>query len=148
MKKSFEPCFVFVYGTLKKGFSNNDLLGESAYFGDGVTEQDFTLLDNEYFPYMCKPILGRPEAPVYGEYYLIDDKFIMDNIDRLEGIDRDFYNKVKLRVFDLELQDFIEAYAYIASPRTIRRNLHLPLSTLEDTPITPKTTCKVFSWTK
>lgn len=72
----------FVYGTLKRGYGNNAVLGNSEFIGRAVTLRPF-------FMRCCgfPVVLHGPEtAPVLGEVYNVTDPHIERDLDRLEGV--------------------------------------------------------------
>lgn len=75
--------YVFVYGTLMRGFHNHSYLQDMEYLGEGV------ILDKELFdlPYGY-PAIKDGGNEVIGEIYKVDDKTLQD-LDKLEG-----YNSV------------------------------------------------------
>lgn len=85
---------VFVYGTLQSGHGNNRLFGESSKcLGEAVTKTEF-LLTNVGFPYMIpERELQNPDlsAPVQGELWLVTEQSVLDDLDRLEGVDFGHY---------------------------------------------------------
>jgi gamma-glutamylcyclotransferase (GGCT)/AIG2-like uncharacterized protein YtfP len=72
---------VFVYGTLKRGFHNHYILGESEFIGTAWTSNNYYLYDGA-FPY----VTDEGDQWVLGELYCVRDETIMKNIDRLEGV--------------------------------------------------------------
>ncbi|QLI83077.1 gamma-glutamylcyclotransferase [Chitinibacter fontanus] len=59
--------YLFVYGTLKRGFCNHHWLGGARYISAAKTVKDFALYTIEY-PFLCHtPAL----YPVFGEVYQI-----------------------------------------------------------------------------
>lgn len=72
---------VFVYGTLKKGFHNNQLLGNSEFLGQFKTEPRFTMFSFGGFPAVS---IGGT-TPIKGEIYQIQEEGVLDTLDRLEG---------------------------------------------------------------
>ena len=72
---------LFVYGTLKKGNSNNYLLGDSKLLGEAETEEKYTLYSNGHFPILAT----QGEKSVIGEVYEVTDKEVFDDICTLEG---------------------------------------------------------------
>lgn len=71
---------LFVYGTLKKGYWNNQLLKDSKFVGDSVTKNKYALYTSGI------PFLSDIEevSKVHGELYEIDS-FTLERCDRLEG---------------------------------------------------------------
>ncbi|WP_410498365.1 gamma-glutamylcyclotransferase [Chitinibacter sp. S2-10] len=71
--------YLFVYGTLKRGFSNHHYLKTARYIDEAKTQQAFALYTIEY-PFLAKtPILYQ----VQGELYLIDNDDLVQ-VDLLE----------------------------------------------------------------
>lgn len=97
-----KSVLVFVYGTLKEGFGNNQLLTTSRKLGNAVTVDNF-ILTNVGFPYMIIPdeVTGseKPqERPVLGEVYEVTDEAVMASLDRLEGVSGGHYRHLNTQV--------------------------------------------------
>lgn len=74
---------IFVYGTLKTGFSNDALLYRAKYIGDGKTAEKWRMIGEGYsFPY----VLGKGDNGynITGEVYEVTDTELAA-LDRLEG---------------------------------------------------------------
>lgn len=71
---------VFVYGTLKKGYSNHRLLQTSEYIGNGKIE-GYEIYDLGFYPGI---VPGDRKDEVYGEVYEITEETLV-HLDRLEG---------------------------------------------------------------
>lgn len=89
---------VFVYGTLKKGYCNNVLLGASTLLTNTTTEEPFVLGDIG-FPYAFnKSIVPEKYAqllfPVKGEVFKIDSLVTFINLDGLEGYPRHYNRRI------------------------------------------------------
>ena len=69
---------LFVYGTLKKGFVYNYLLGGSKFLGESILD-GYALYVNDVIPFIFKE-----EGKVHGEVYKIDEK-IIEKLDSLEA---------------------------------------------------------------
>jgi gamma-glutamylcyclotransferase (GGCT)/AIG2-like uncharacterized protein YtfP len=78
---------VFVYGTLKKGYSNHRLLEGATCFGEAEV-RDYSMVDGPGFPYA----FPKTHSWVKGEVYEVDD---LGPLDRLEGYPG-FYNRSKV----------------------------------------------------
>jgi len=73
--------FLFVYGTLKRGFCNHYFLSGSKFVGKGVTKEKYALYLKGEIPYVIKK---PPVSKIKGEVYLVDSE-TLKNIDELEG---------------------------------------------------------------
>ena len=74
---------VFVYGTLKNGYHNNPILGNSEYIGEYKTDKKFDLVN-------CSPKGGFPfliagNHSVIGEVYKVDNFYTLAYLDCLES---------------------------------------------------------------
>ena len=85
--------FVAVYGTLKYGFPNHDLLKTSTAVGVGYTEIPFRIFDVGY-PYAVPSKIG---FPLQVEVYKIPDERVLEGLDHLEGYP-DHYQRKPLKV--------------------------------------------------
>lgn len=81
---------VFVYGSLKRGFSNHVLLRRADYLGEHVTESRYTMYD--LGPYPAVSVGGR--TPISGEVFTVD-KLTLLALDRLEEYPR-VYDRVRI----------------------------------------------------
>ncbi len=88
----------FVYGTLRKGQSNNPLLRSSKHLGEGVSVQRCPFWDVG-FPYLLTlPVADdHPMLPVRGDVYVVEDESVEESLDRLEGVP-DHYHRSSLDV--------------------------------------------------
>jgi len=73
---------VAVYGTLRQGFPNNDLLEYSEYLGDDILD-GFLMFDLGFFP----GVIRYGDDSILVEVYNVDD-YTLSNLDLLEGKDR------------------------------------------------------------
>lgn len=83
---------VFVYGTLKKGFSNHRLLSGAEFVEAAQTLEKFAMYSTG------TPIVLKEEAvsPIFGELYRVDEK-ILAALDSLEG-HPDWYRREQVEV--------------------------------------------------
>lgn len=72
---------LFVYGTLKRGYRNHRLLGDSALVSENRTKERFRMLDLEHFPAV---VVDDPVSRISGELFRVDSK-TLDVIDGFEG---------------------------------------------------------------
>lgn len=77
--------YVFVYGTLKRGFSNNRLLVTAEFADVAVTDFESYLTDVG-IPMLSSPTLKSVDSlPVKGEVFRIKDVETLLRLDTLEG---------------------------------------------------------------
>ena len=96
--KKIEPFneFLFVYGSLKKGFDNHKLLDKYAKrVGKASTVGKFAMYEDSFgnYPYLVK----KPITKVMGELYEIKRKELLDRIDEFEGAP-EYYQRKKIKV--------------------------------------------------
>lgn len=109
------PSRIFVYGTLKKGKGNHGVLGNSIYLGEAITNsKEFTMYDGG-FPFVSDAFSDDENftGAILGELYETDNKAILANLDRLEGVPS-LYVKREVDVTTLDGISYI-ATIYVAS---------------------------------
>ena len=82
---------VTVYGSLRQGFHNHYLLGDSRYLGTEVLEGGFTMLDLGSFP----GVVLEGDMSITVEVYEVDDTNF-SRLDMLEGYPS-FYDRTQIR---------------------------------------------------
>jgi gamma-glutamylcyclotransferase (GGCT)/AIG2-like uncharacterized protein YtfP len=88
MEKTNMGHKLFVYGTLKQGFSNNRYLETAKFHGPNVTEDStFTMVSLGF----CPAVSSNGYHAISGELFEVDDE-TLNRIDMLEGNGR-FYNR-------------------------------------------------------
>jgi gamma-glutamylcyclotransferase (GGCT)/AIG2-like uncharacterized protein YtfP len=77
---------IFVYGTLKKGDQNHELLDSSRFLCTTQTTESYVMLDFGAFPGVLKPenISQMPVSTIKGEVYEIS-KNTLEKLDIYEG---------------------------------------------------------------
>lgn len=134
---SDQPTNIFVYGTLKKGRGNHGVLGNSVFLGEAVTQNvNFTMFDGG-FPFVSDVFDDGNQGNIIGELYQTDNKAILSNLDRLEGVP---YLYVKREV-DVTTMDGI---SYIATIYVASEGSNARLRTKE--PMKPKGRAKLLEW--
>ena len=96
--KRIEPFkeLLFVYGSLKKGFDNHNLLSKYAKrIGKSITIGKFGMFEDSFgnYPYLV-PV---PKMRIHGELYLIERKELLDKLDQFEGAP-EYYERKKILV--------------------------------------------------
>jgi gamma-glutamylaminecyclotransferase len=87
-----EKNLVFVYGTLKQGFSNNRYLSGSKCLGAGRTREKYGMYSSG-IPFV---VMTEPISEIYGELYQVDD-FTLETLDDLEG-HPDWYRREQVEI--------------------------------------------------
>lgn len=99
---------VFVYGTLKRGHYNHGWLKGSLFVKNATTTNDYLLYNLGSFPGMIKSPKGKGKC-VKGEIFKVTDSVLRD-LDMLEGVDVDFYERVRISLLDT--QEPVWGYLY------------------------------------
>jgi len=108
---------VFVYGTLKRGFSNHHLLTSSKYIGDGKTLNG-SIIDLGAYPGF---VHSKESTGVHGELYEVTDE-VFDDLDTLEGFpilyDRDMMD---IRMDEDGRMEYAWVYTYNGNTQGVSR---------------------------
>ncbi|WP_406661519.1 gamma-glutamylcyclotransferase family protein [Methanolobus sp. ZRKC3] len=73
--------YVFVYGSLKKGFCNHPLIEGSEFICETHTKESYAMLDLHRFPGVIK---DKKISIIYGEVYDPEDT-VLEQLDIFEG---------------------------------------------------------------
>ncbi len=87
---------LFVYGSLKKGFDNHQILSKYAKrLGKATTVKKFGMFEDSFgnYPYL----ISIPHTRVHGELYQITRRELMEKIDKFEGVP-EYYQRKKIEV--------------------------------------------------
>lgn len=130
--------YVFVYGTLKRGYGNHGVLGRSLYIDEAITNsREFTMYDGG-FPYVSDNFPNDAEAgAILGELYEVESDAVLANLDRLEGVPS-LYVRREVDVTTLNNIAY-KAFIYVASRGTNERLKSL-------IPMQPSGKIKVLEW--
>jgi len=117
--KKIEPFneFLFVYGSLKKGFDNHKLLQKYAKrVGKASTLGKFAMYEDSFgnYPYLVK----EPVTRVQGELYEIKRKELLDEIDEFEGAP-EYYQRKRIKVKTHKGVNL--AFAYLRENKEVRK---------------------------
>ncbi len=128
---SRDSSYVFVYGTLKRGFPNYDesLLGKF-YCGVGTSLDSYPLVvANQFFSPTLIDEKGHGKN-VVGELYNVGNE-VLDKLDELEGVGQDRgYYRILIEVRQ-ETWQVILAYAYVKNRKDLDIIHSEPLSCYE-----------------
>jgi len=96
---------LFVYGSLKRGFSHHGVLGGAPFEGPARTAQGFRLVLQGEYPALVRGGTGC----VHGEVYRVTDELVVE-LDRFEGCP-DLYRRELV-----SLDDGSSALSYLIPP--------------------------------
>lgn len=87
--------YIFTYGTLKRGFTNNFILDGTTFISTGITEKKYQIYPctNFAFPFLIK---SEQKQCIKGEVFEVTSNEILKKLDILEGYP------------DLYLKEFIQ----------------------------------------
>jgi len=128
--------YVFVYGSLKKGFYNHDLIGDptNSFITEGKTLDKYIMISMGSFPAIFKnpyPMSERTakyENRISGEVYQVSDE-TLQRLDMLEGVPS-FYKRITDYI-EYENNKVIQAYVYVlANPRDYTSEYNIPANLL------------------
>lgn len=88
---------VFVYGTLKRGFSNHYLLETAEFVSEATIESGYKMVSLAWYPAILKD--ESSTTPIHGEVYRLTSDKELEALDFLEGYveegsDRNFYTRI------------------------------------------------------
>jgi len=100
MMKQQELHTVFVYGTLKKGYSNHGYLAQQEYLGE----------------YESNPRWGLVDLGPFQAYAVTDD--VLEELDVLEGVAQGFYHRRRIEINNAGDKINAWVYTYNAIPHS------------------------------
>lgn len=111
--------YLFVYGSMMRGFQNHGRLGDAEYAGDFQTSGRHAMYADasKMFPYVVE---DEKRSRIRGELYKIVSKNDFDAIDHLEGVP-DFYFRKQISVTEIDGNRKFSAWIYFRSPHNPRR---------------------------
>ncbi len=104
MRKNFK---IFVYGTLKKGFSNHHYLSDSKFLGDAETVEKYVMYIKDNIPFVSE---REKVSRIQGEIYSVT-KNTLKRIDLLEE-NTLWYNRKEVKVKFKKSCKIVEAWLY------------------------------------
>ncbi len=120
---------IFVYGSLKKGFSNHSILrmySDTKFLGKAVTDDKFKMVgySSGTFPYIVRESIPIPvnATQIQGELYEISEE-CLGILDTLEG-HPEFYTRCEIYV------DGIATYIYLAEAEEVINDIQNWLGTI------------------
>lgn len=103
---------VFVYGTLRQGHSNHQLMGDAQCHGVGCTRDRYAMYIVSGYPYVTST---EARYPIVGELYAVDDA-MLEKLDKVEGHPRYYVRReVAVDVGGVEYR----AWMYVRDPHGI-----------------------------
>ena len=95
---------IFVYGTLKKGERNHELLKGQIKLGEAETVDQYCMFDVGRFPIVTEDEVCK----IHGEVYRVDEE-VLKNVDYIE---KHLYDRIKIAI-KLKDSGTVEAWMYV-----------------------------------
>ncbi len=113
--------YLFVYGSLKRGFENHSILSTAKYISKAQTTSKFAMFieDNHNYPYIIESqkVIGMN---IDGELYEIINKDTLNKVNAFEGVP--FHFKCEDIYVQTDKNKSIKAKAYILATKKIPLN--------------------------
>lgn len=84
---------VFLYGSLKRGQMNHNIVEKSTFIDCGITEEHYNMYAYDNFPMLIE---SEEESNIRGEIYEVSDE-ILESIDFLES-NGEFYERKLIKI--------------------------------------------------
>lgn len=103
---------VFVYGTLRKGYTNHFYLNKAEFLGNATTKEHYGMFGGRI------PFVNKNYAlyPIEGELYRVTPSELKE-LDRLEG-HPEFYRRERIQVVMNDTNEVVEAFIYFCDYNT------------------------------
>lgn len=93
---------LFVYGSLKRGFSRHSALREQRYIGIARTAPNYAMFGYGGFPALVDQELAENSGVtasnnIFGELYEVDDACMIE-LDKIEGVDRKLFERKEVNL--------------------------------------------------
>lgn len=110
-----KEIYIFTYGTLKRGFSNNHFLNDALFVSNSITCENYSMYPctNNMFPFLIK---SEKKYQIKGEVFKTNSKKLLDDLDYLER-----YPNLYLKEFinvKLENNSIVKALVYFKNEDT------------------------------
>lgn len=86
---------VFVYGTLKRGFSRHSALAEQRYLGVAFTEPKYSIFHISGFPALVEDSVLAKE--IWGELYEVNQE-CLSKLDEIEGVSSNLFRRQPIAI--------------------------------------------------
>lgn len=92
---------LFVYGTLKKGFSRSSYLSTQKYLGIAKTTSDYAMFAYGGYPALVK-LEKSSDSFIYGELYEVDHN-CLEAVDHVEGVNTGLFERRTINLDSVNL---------------------------------------------
>lgn len=98
---------IFVYGTLKRGFSRHSVLKDQKYLGIAKTEAKYAMCAYGGYPALVDDKLAEKsnlvaDKAVFGELYEVDESCIVE-LDIIEGVEHGLFERKDVALDEITL---------------------------------------------
>jgi len=115
--------YVFVYGSLRRGFGNHRILDDSKYIGVAYTRPEWKMVDLGAYPgdLGAYPGVVPGKGRITGEIYEVDDDTFL-RLDRLES-HPSYYRREEIDVYSFapDVPAPVKVWMYVFQSRDVRR---------------------------
>lgn len=118
---------VFVYGSLKRGLYNNDVLGDSIYMGSGETKHLYEMRGLGAFPGVH---IDSKVSTIKGELFDCSESIMID-LDRLEGYPS-FYDRKEVDIILDGIKEEVSGLMYFIASPEIYKGTSIPSGIWEE----------------
>lgn len=108
--------YVFVYGTLKRGFCRDHYMRNARFVDQARTESGYLLFDVGEYPAMIRHETGER---IHGELYEVEPE-MWSVLDEVEGVDVDLYERTRVQLEPPYDQLPVQTYLYLRSITGLR----------------------------
>lgn len=110
MEPSQLTCLLFVYGSLKRGYTLHSELFEQQFVAEAHTPPDYRLFDIGQYPGMVKVVSDG--LSVKGELYRVSQQ-CLQRLDEVEGVDEGLYVRTCIQLVDPPHCDHEPVWTYL-----------------------------------
>lgn len=108
--------YLFVYGTLKRGFCREIALSGQHFIAEVATQPEFHLVDCGSYPGLIRQQPGRS---IRGELFAIQPR-LWNKLDKIEGTDIGLYRRIPVQLLAPYDNLVVQTYEYLGNTASLR----------------------------
>jgi gamma-glutamylaminecyclotransferase len=110
-------CLLFVYGSLKRGYTLHSELQQQQFVADAYTSPDYRLYDIGQYPGMVK--VASEGLSVKGELYRVSQD-CLQRLDEVEGVEEGLYARTAIPLASPFHHEHAWTYLYLQPTQHLR----------------------------